>query len=589
MSMHGCGKTIHSTDYALTFLLLIGVIAICIFQVPSVYAETSKNYAGSVLATPWSGEAAAIGAENKMCATSKAGEAGYWQNYDFDIPDKSKITGIEVLIDSSQSKSDNHLTVKVGKTSKDLSTTGIDVIPTTGNCASSTSQSVGGPSELWGLSWTAEEINSKTFGVQIKSGIEDSQIQLDSIGIIIHYETSSSTKKPIIVYTGPTNLVATTLSQSIIDLSWSPPTDGSKIKSYIIERKLHDQDDFVVIDNVSPQFLSYSDASLLGNTEYIYRVSVIDSEGKKSSSNEDSATTFSFMNKISQVDSTAPSINKINLYSFQNGTQTLGLNNKLIGYSNVIPTQVFETGVEKRVQISVSDNNGIAAIKHIGILMYPADDVKKGDTYFVYDEGAGLTVSDPLEIFGDVKVERTFTKTEMLLTFIFTPQKPMPITDVVINSWDDGMNSKNSVIPAAFKIQGEPVSKTVSALMEPVQDEKPKPRYVLDKDGNMIPYDSFGNLDNKFLRTGPEPFVYPSSVGKLHRTNDGFYDVISEERIRASKIAEKLVIEPFSEPGKIFKVDKVFKYPKNVGKSDRRDAQSIETLMEKENTKAQTK
>ena len=335
--------------------------------------------------------------------------------------------------------------------------------------------------------------------------------------------------------------------------------------------------------------MSYSDVSLLGNTEYIYRVSVIDSEGKKSSSNEDSATTFSFMNKISQVDSTAPSINKINLYSFQNGTQTLGLNNKLIGYSNVIPTQVLETGVEKRVQISVSDNNGIAAIKHIGILMYPADDVKKGDTYFVYDEGAGLTVSDPLEIFGDVKVERTFTKTEMLLTFIFTPQKPMPITDVVINSWDDGMNSKNSVIPAAFKIQGEPVSKTVSALMEPVQDEKPKPRYVLDKDGNMIPYDSFGNLDNKFLRDGPEPFVYPSSVGKLHRTNDGFYDVISEERIRASKIAEKLVIAPFSEPGKIFKVDKVFKYPKNVGKSDRRDAQSIETLMEKENTKAQNK
>ena len=211
MSMHGCGKTIKATDYAVTFLLLIGIAAVFILQIPSVYAETSKNYAGSVLATPWSGEAAAIGAENKMCATSKAGEAGYWQNYDFDIPDKSKITGIEVLVDSSQSKSDNHLTVKVGKTSKDLSTTGIDVIPTTGNCASSTSQSVGGPSELWGLSWTAEEINSKTFGVQIKSGIEDSQIQLDSVGIIIHYETSSSTKKPIIVSTGPTNLVATTL------------------------------------------------------------------------------------------------------------------------------------------------------------------------------------------------------------------------------------------------------------------------------------------------------------------------------------------------------------------------------------------
>lgn len=584
--MDGYGKTI-SKDYALTFLLFTGIATIFIFQIPSVYAETSINYAGSVLASPWSGEAAAIGPENKMCATSKAGEIGYWQNFDLAIPSKSKITGIEILIASSQSQSGNHLAVKVGKASKTLGATEIEVTPATGNCSSSTTQSIGGPTELWGQKWTAEEINSKTFGVQIKSGLENSQVQLDSIGVIIHYASSASKGKSAIISTGPTNLVATTLSQSIIDLSWSPPTDVSKVASYVIERKSNNQNDFIVLDTVSSDVLKYSDADLLGNTEYIYRISMIDKKGVVSYSNEDSATTFSFMNKISKVDSTAPSINKINLYTFQNGTQTLGLNNKLIGYSNVIPTQIFETGVEKRVEISVSDNNGITAIKHIGILMYPANDVKKGDTYFVYDEGAGLTVSDPLEIFGEVKAERTFTKTEMLLTFIFTPQKPMPITDVVINSWDDEMNSKNSVIPAAFKIKGEPVSKTVSALMEPVQDEDPKPQYVLDKDGNMIPYDSFGNLDNKFLRAGPDPFVYPSSVGKLHRTNDGFYDSISEERIRASKIAEKLVIDPFSEPGKIFKVDKVFNYPKNVGKSDRRDAQAIKTLMEKENIKAQ--
>ena len=587
--MYGYGKTINA-DYAVTFFLLTGIIAICIFQIPSVYAETSKNYAGSVLATPWSGEAAAIGAENKMCATSKAGEHGYWQNFEFYIPEKSKITGIEMLIDASQTKSDNHLIVKVGKTSKILGTTEIKVTPDIGSCASSTAQSVGSSTELWGMSWTATEINSKTFGVQIKSGIENSQVQLDSIGIVVHYLSSASKEKPVIISTGPTNLVATTLSQSIIDISWSPPTDFSKVKSYIIERKSHDQDDFVVIDSVSPDILKYSDADLLGNTEYVYRISVIDKEGIVSNSNEDSATTFSFMNKIGTVDSTAPSINKINLFTFQNGTQTLGLSNKLTGYSNKIPTQILETGVERRVQISVSDNNGIAAIKHIGILMYPDyDGTKKGDTYFVYDEGAGLTVSDPLEIFGDVKVERTYTKTEMMLTFIFTPQKPMPLTDVVINSWDDETNSKNSIIPAAFKIQGEPVSKTVSALLEPVPYENPKPRYVLDKDGNMIPYDSFGNLDNKFLRLGPEPFVYPSAIGKLHRTDDGFYDMVSEERVKASKIADKLIIEPFSEPGKIFKVDKIFKYPKSVGKTDRRDVQSIKTMMDNENTKAQKK
>ena len=53
--------------------------------------------------------------------------------------------------------------------------------------------------------------------------------------------------------------------------------------------------------------------------------------------------------------------------------------------------------------------------------------------------------------------------------------------------------------------------------------------------------------------------------------------------------ADKLIIEPFSEPGKIFKVDKVFKYPKNVGKTDRRDVQTIKAMMDTENTKAQKK
>src|SRR3990172_7107135 len=271
-------KAIKASQYAVASLLLITIATICISQIPSVYAETSKNYAGSVLANPWSGEAAAIGAENKMCATSKAGESGYWQNFDFNIPDKSKITGIEVVVDSSQTKSDNHLIVKVGKSSKILGTSGIEITPATGNCASSTAQSVGGSTELWGLSWTVTEINSKTFGVQIKSSLEDSQVQLDSIGIIVHFTSSARTEKPVIISTGPTNLVATTLSQSIIDISWSPPTDVSKIKSYIIERKSNDQNDFVVIDDVSPNILKYSDAGLLGNTEYNYRVSVIDKE-----------------------------------------------------------------------------------------------------------------------------------------------------------------------------------------------------------------------------------------------------------------------------------------------------------------------
>ena len=69
-----------------------------------------------------------------------------------------------------------------------------------------------------------------------------------------------------------------------------------------------------------------------------------------------------------------------------------------------------------------------------------------------------MTVSDPFGFFGDVKVHRTYTESEMILTFVFTPQKPMPITDVVINGEDEYRNSMNTIIFGAFEIQGEPMT-----------------------------------------------------------------------------------------------------------------------------------
>lgn len=588
--MYGNVKAVTVKERAVVFLLLTGIATICMSQISFAYAATSStNYAGSVLSSPWTGEAAAIGPDNNKCATSNAGEVGYWQNFGINIPNKSTVTGIEVLVDSSQPKSDNNLIVQVGKTSKILGATEKQVMPTTGSCASSTVQKAGGPAELWGLSWTTKEINSQTFGVQIKGGMEGSQVQLDSVAIIVHY-VSDTTEESLEVYTGDGNLLATPLSQSIINLSWSPPSDGSKIKNYIIERKSPGDDSYVVIDSIPSKFLAYSDAGLLGNTEYHYRISATKSDGTLSSPNEVAVTTIPFENKKStNDDGTGPLTRSIDIFSNQNGTATLGFSKKLKGYT-VIPTQMMQTGVERQIQIIVSDNSGIAAIRHVGVLL-PFDDddvIRKSDTFFVYDEGKGLTVSDPLGIFSDVQVYRTYTKTEMILTFTFTPQKPISATDLVINSWDDKLNSQSALIPNAFEIQGEPVGPIINALSVPVPYENPEPKYVFDKDGNMIPYDSFGNLDNKVLRPLPKPFVYDENIGKLERNDDGFYDLVISERIKAKEIFDTLVIDPIHpEDQKIFKVKKIFKYPVDVGKTDRTNVKKMKVALEQEIIKAQ--
>jgi len=208
----------------------------------------------------------------------------------------------------------------------------------------------------------------------------------------------------------------------------------------------------------------------------------------------------------------------------------------------------------------------------------------------MYIEGEGLTVSDPFGIFGDVKVHRTFTNTEMVLTFVFTPQKPLGVTDLVINGEDQYRNNMNTIIFGAFEIQGPPVvSVNVYALPEqaPYYKNPDWNQFVIDSDGKMVSYDSFGNLYTKQMRVIDESVHYGDYVGRSERHDDGFDDKIAAEKARAQELLDAMNLDKtFYEPEKTFKADKVFKYPSNVGKADRSNVKSMNDLKQKEHSKA---
>ena len=96
-------------------------------------------------------------------------------------------------------------------------------------------------------------------------------------------------------------------------------------------------------------------------------------------------TTKSFRNGGLSYDVTPPTTNGISFFSVQDGTPVAGFGGRLASYSNDIPTQIMNTGVEQRLQVSVSDNNGIAAIKRVVLNMYfDYNQIQKSDTYFMY-------------------------------------------------------------------------------------------------------------------------------------------------------------------------------------------------------------
>lgn len=125
--------------------------------------------------------------------------------------------------------------------------------------------------------------------------------------ILVYNSTNaliSNTTSPVTIFGGdvysaittepqpPTKLIATAVSSSEIDLSWTAPTDdgGSPITSYKIERFDNGTVTTIFTNSTST---TYSDTGLAESTTYSYDVHAINSVGTSAPSNTASATTHS--------------------------------------------------------------------------------------------------------------------------------------------------------------------------------------------------------------------------------------------------------------------------------------------------------
>jgi len=88
----------------------------------------------------------------------------------------------------------------------------------------------------------------------------------------------------------PTNLVATAVSESQIDLTWNDNSNNEE--GFKIERKEESGGEFNEIDSVGSNVKSYSDIGLNLDTTYLYRIRAYESLVYSDYSNEDNAITF---------------------------------------------------------------------------------------------------------------------------------------------------------------------------------------------------------------------------------------------------------------------------------------------------------
>lgn len=126
------------------------------------------------------------------------GSQAAWRDYDFGMPSDAEPLGIEVEIQARKSGSGN-CRIGVELSSRADNNTGWTstgfTVPADPDflTTSDTDYTVGGPTELWGDSWTLSELESSRFGIRLeRADVSGScTVQVDRIRIRVHYQDYS--------------------------------------------------------------------------------------------------------------------------------------------------------------------------------------------------------------------------------------------------------------------------------------------------------------------------------------------------------------------------------------------------------------
>lgn len=149
------------------------------------------NYASTASASGWSNEANAVGTADNSCAT-RTGTAGGsldLTGFGFTIPDAAGIQGITVEVDMAATSPSEGVRVRLLKNGTPTTTfQDIPGIAGQTDCSTSAFRTVGSPTDLWGETWTASDINSANFGVRLSKLGSANTVYVDAVRITVAYQ-----------------------------------------------------------------------------------------------------------------------------------------------------------------------------------------------------------------------------------------------------------------------------------------------------------------------------------------------------------------------------------------------------------------
>ncbi len=166
------------------------VLAIALGSLLVQAVSQGPNYASTASAVGWANPTNATGTPDNQCS-ERTGSGGSLDltNFGFTIPDAAAIQGITVEVKMAATSSNEGVRVGLLKGGNAVGNTQ-DIYGIAGqtDCTTSAFRTVGSPTDLWGETWTASDINSANFGVRLSKLGSTNTAYVDAVRITIEYQ-----------------------------------------------------------------------------------------------------------------------------------------------------------------------------------------------------------------------------------------------------------------------------------------------------------------------------------------------------------------------------------------------------------------
>ncbi|MGQ0638452.1 MAG: hypothetical protein ACT4N1_03740 [Nitrososphaerota archaeon] len=139
-----------------------------------------------------------------------------------------------------------------------------------------------------------------------------------------------------------------------------------------------------------------------------------------------------------------------------------------------VSTRIIQTKEPLILKLHLHDDGGYSTIQHVALytnLHGLIREIENSDTSIIYERNKPVQITDPNGLFANVTIATSKIENNLELVFNMTFAKPMEPSDIIIRSWDNDGNSRDSRMRNALQVVLSDVEQNENISVPPTQEQ----------------------------------------------------------------------------------------------------------------------